>query len=62
MEKMSILKHGQKPTDEQIAEIKAAAQKPIVYDKDCPESTPEMLEAFRKAAEVRDKMGGLLYK
>ena len=38
---------------EHVAIIEAC-QRPIVFDEDCPESTPEMLEEFRKAAVKRD--------
>lgn len=35
-------------TPEQEAEIAAAAKRPIVFDEDCPEITPEMLKhAYR---------------
>ena len=51
----SILKKGQEPTPEQILEVKEAAKRSIVYDDDCPESTPEMLEEFRKAAIERNR-------
>jgi uncharacterized protein (DUF4415 family) len=48
---------GQKPTREQIKEIKAAARAPIVYTADCPESTPEALAEFAaKARELRQRM------
>jgi uncharacterized protein (DUF4415 family) len=48
---------GQKPTKEQIKEIKAAARAPIVYTPDCPESTPEALAEFAaKARELRQSM------
>ena len=38
----------QKPTPEQIAEIREAAKRPIVYDDDCPEMTEEQLKQFRR--------------
>mgnify|MGYP003489898744 CR=1 FL=1 len=38
----SITKN-QKPTPEQIAEIREAAKRPIVFDEDCPEMTEEQL-------------------
>ena len=37
---------GQKPTEEQIARIKEAARYPIVYDEDCPETTPEQAKKY----------------
>jgi hypothetical protein len=39
----STVKVGQKPTKEQLKEIRQAAKKPIRYTEDCPESTPEAL-------------------
>ncbi len=43
-----------KPTDSQLEMIHEASRKPIVYEDDCPELTPKMAEAFRKAATQRD--------
>ena len=34
-------------TDEQKKMVMIAANMPIVYDEDCPKSSPERLEAFR---------------
>lgn len=42
------LKRGQKPTPEQIAEIREAAKHPITFDEDCPEMTAEQLKQFRR--------------
>ena len=38
----------QKPTPEQIAEIREAAKRPIVYDEDCPPMTDEQLRQFKR--------------
>ena len=38
----------QKPSPEQIAEIREAAKRPIVYDDDCPEMTGEQLRQFKR--------------
>lgn len=46
---------GQKLTKEQIAEIEAARDKPIVYDEDSPELTPAMEKAFILAAKSRNR-------
>ncbi|MBR2798652.1 MAG: hypothetical protein IKE17_13050 [Clostridia bacterium] len=43
----SITKN-QKPTPEQIAEIREAAMRPIVFDEDCPEMTDEQLRRFKR--------------
>jgi uncharacterized protein (DUF4415 family) len=51
------IRDGQKPTKEQLREIKAAAKQPIIYTADCPESTPAALAEFAaKAREVRRKL------
>ena len=35
-------------TKEEIEELKAAREKPIVFDEDCPETTPERAMKFRR--------------
>jgi uncharacterized protein (DUF4415 family) len=51
------VRDGQKPTEEQLKEIRAAAKAPITYTPDCPESTPEALAEFAaKARELRQNM------
>jgi len=39
----------------QIDMLNDAGNYPITYEDDCPELTPEMVEAFKKAANARDK-------
>ena len=54
--KTITVRAGQKPTKEQIREIKAAAKAPINYTEDCPESSPAALAEFAaKARELRHK-------
>ena len=36
-----FLPEGSKPTPEQIEEIRALKNRPIVFDEDCPETTEE---------------------
>ena len=43
-----ILRKGQKPTPEQIAQIKEAAKYPVVHDEDCPETTDEEWEFYSR--------------
>ena len=43
-----IIYKGQKPTPDQIEEIKALKDRPIVFDEDCPELTDEELKQFRR--------------
>jgi uncharacterized protein (DUF4415 family) len=51
------VKNGQKPTKEQIKEIRSAAKAPITYTSNCPESTPDALAEFAaKARELRQCM------
>ena len=51
----STVKVGQKPTKEQLKQIREIAKKPIHYTKDCPESTPEALAEFAALARERRK-------
>lgn len=48
------LDRNQKPTEEQIRQIKEAAKKEITFDEDSPELTPAMEKAFRLAAKNRN--------
>lgn len=43
-----IIYPGQKPTPEQIEEIRALKNRPIVFDEDCPELTDEELKQFKR--------------
>ena len=49
----SMVRVGQKPTKEQLRQIRAIAKKPIHYTADCPESTPEALAEFAALARAR---------
>ena len=51
----STVKVGQKPTKEQLKQIREIAKRPIRYTKDCPESTPEALAEFAAMARARRK-------
>jgi uncharacterized protein (DUF4415 family) len=44
---------GQKPTKEQIKQIRVIAKKPINFTDDCPESTPEALAEFAAIVRAR---------
>ena len=55
MTKTFIIENGQKPTEEQIREIREAAKRPIVFDEDCPELSPAMEKAFRCAVSQRNR-------
>lgn len=43
------LRHGQKLTQEQLREIEASREKPIVFDEDSPEIDPEKSPALYAA-------------
>jgi uncharacterized protein (DUF4415 family) len=49
----STVRVGQKPTKEQLKQIREIAKKPVRYTKDCPESTPEALQEFAALAKAR---------
>jgi uncharacterized protein (DUF4415 family) len=49
----STVKLGQKPTKEQLKQIREIAKKPIHYTEDCPKSTPEALAEFASMARAR---------
>ena len=51
----STVRVGQKPTEEQLKQIRKIAKKPIHYTEDCPESTPEALAEFAAMARARRK-------
>ena len=40
-------------TEEEKSMIENAANMPVLYDDDSPEASPEMLLAFRQAAEEK---------
>lgn len=44
----SSLVHGEKPTKEQLEMIRAAADKPIIFDEDCPRLTEKQLLEFKR--------------
>ena len=46
----------QKPTPEQITEIREAARRPIVFDEDCPEMTEEQLRQFKPVHPHRENV------
>ena len=42
-------------TEEQLRQLVDSASRPVVVDEDCPESTPEQLERFRKFGQERNR-------
>ena len=50
----STLKRGEPLTQEQIERLDALKDRPIVFDEDSPELTPETYAAFKRAAAERN--------
>ena len=55
MIKTYIIENGQKPTEEQLAEVEDAKEYPIVFDEDCEELSPAMVKAFKSAVVQRNR-------
>ena len=49
------LTQDMRPTDEQKLMIKNASTMPVVYDEDCPKSTPEIIEGFKAFGRERNE-------
>lgn len=47
MTRTFTIKDGQTPTQEQLEEVKAAAEREIQFDEDSPELSPAMYKGFR---------------
>ncbi len=47
------VKKGQKPTPEQVSEVREAAKKAPVFDEDSPQYSYEQLQRYRDAALKR---------
>ena len=39
-------------TPEEVAELEALEDRPIVYDEDCPKMTEEMLKQFQRVGNM----------
>ena len=50
-----VIYEGQKPTPEQIEEIQALKNRPIVYDDEFPELTDEELKEFKRVNPLPKK-------
>jgi hypothetical protein len=50
------LNSDEKLTQEEREMLEEAKKKPITYDEDCPELTPEMEKKFLEAAKNRNKI------
>ena len=49
-------------TEEQLRQLADSANRPVVVDEECPESTPEQLERFRKIGQERNKRRAAMEK
>ena len=49
-------KRGTPLTPEQIAEVREAAKRPIVFDEDCPELSDKMMKSFECAVRNRNRI------
>jgi len=50
-----ILRPGMKLSEEELEELRALKNRPIVYDEDCPPLTPEQLKKFKRVNPRRKK-------
>lgn len=55
MTKTFTIKPGQKPTEEQLNEVRKAAKKEIVFDDDSPELSAAMYKAFQCSVTQRNR-------
>ena len=55
MTKTFIIESGEKPTEEQLKEVKEAQKSPIFFDEDCEELSPAMMKAFKSAVVQRNR-------
>lgn len=55
MTKTFTIKDGQKPTEEQLAEVKAAAKREILCDEEAPALSPALVKAFRCSVAQRGR-------
>ena len=44
-------------SEDEKAALKEARKRPIVFDKDCPETTPERALKFRRVNPPKSRMG-----
>lgn len=55
MIKTYIIDKGQKPSAEQLEEVKQTAQREIILDEDAPELSEAMFKAFQCAVSQRNR-------
>lgn len=55
MTRTFTIKSGQRPTQAQLDEVKAAAAREVQFDEDAPELSPAMCKAFRCSIAQRNR-------
>lgn len=50
-----VLTRAMKPTEEQKRMVQAAKDRPVTFSADCPRSTPEQLQRFRRFGAMRKR-------
>ena len=55
MTRTFTIKENQKPTQAQLDEVKAAAEREIQFDEDSPQLSPAMYKAFRCSVAQRNR-------
>ena len=55
MDRTFCLQEGQKPTEKQLEEVRAAAEREIQFDEDAPEVSPAMYKAFQCSTAQRGR-------
>jgi len=55
VDREEILRIDLKLTEAERHELEKARKMPIVFDEDCPETTPEMASKFRRVNPSRDR-------
>ena len=55
MTRTFTIKEGQKPTEKQLDEVRAAAKREVQFDEDAPELSPAMFKAFQCSVAQRNR-------
>lgn len=49
------IEEGQKPTEEQLNEVREAMKRGVQFDEDCPELSPALYKAFQCSVRQRNR-------
>ena len=52
-DKTYTLRSNRKPTAKELKEVEEASQKPVTFDEDCPELTPQQLSEFKRISDIK---------